>query len=104
MRDAARRVLERADELAGFTEERGRITRPLASPVQRILVKRQISCGDLRVVARVKPDSNGRFSVTLTGPRPDRVYVFRFRTRVRYDAGDPRLMRTYTLPRYVLGT
>src|SRR4051794_9051096 len=28
----ARRVLERADELARFTEEPGRITRPLASP------------------------------------------------------------------------
>src|SRR3954454_9017604 len=32
MRDAARQVLERADELAGFSEEPGRITRPLASP------------------------------------------------------------------------
>jgi allantoate deiminase len=29
---SARRVLERADELAAFTEEPGRITRPLASP------------------------------------------------------------------------
>src|SRR5215213_2643758 len=29
---AARRVLERADELARYTEEPGRITRPLASP------------------------------------------------------------------------
>jgi hydantoinase/carbamoylase family amidase len=32
MSEAARRVLERADELAGYTEEPGRITRPLASP------------------------------------------------------------------------
>ena len=32
MSKAARRVLERADELAGFTEEPGRITRPLATP------------------------------------------------------------------------
>src|SRR5262249_19740061 len=31
MSDAARRVLARADELATFTEEPGRITRPLAS-------------------------------------------------------------------------
>ena len=30
--EAARRALERADELAGFTEEPGRITRPLATP------------------------------------------------------------------------
>jgi hydantoinase/carbamoylase family amidase len=32
MPEAARRVLERADELAGFTEEPGAITRPLATP------------------------------------------------------------------------
>src|SRR4051794_32761232 len=32
MSHAARRVLERADELAAFTEEPGRITRPLATP------------------------------------------------------------------------
>src|SRR3954447_5237071 len=32
MNDAAHRVLARADELAAFTEEPGRITRPLATP------------------------------------------------------------------------
>jgi allantoate deiminase len=32
MSEAARRVLARADELAAFTEEPGRITRPLATP------------------------------------------------------------------------
>jgi hydantoinase/carbamoylase family amidase len=32
MSEAARRVLERADELARYTEQPGRITRPLASP------------------------------------------------------------------------
>lgn len=32
MSEAARRVLARADELAGFTEEPGMITRPLATP------------------------------------------------------------------------
>jgi len=32
MSDAARRVLDRADELAAFTEEPGRITRPLGTP------------------------------------------------------------------------
>jgi hypothetical protein len=82
----------------------GHITRPFGSPVQEISVTRRISCGNVRVVARLKPDSRGRFNVTLKGPKTDRVYVFRFRTKVRYDALDPRLMRTYTLPRYVLGT
>jgi hypothetical protein len=82
----------------------GRITRPLATPLQEVSVTRRISCGNVKVVARFKPDSHGRFKVTLKGPRTDRVYVFRFRTKVRYKPGIPRLMRTYTLPRYVLGT
>jgi hypothetical protein len=82
----------------------GRVTRPFGSPVQEISVTRRISCGNVKVVARFKPDAQGRFNVTLKGPKTDRVYVFRFRTKVRYDAGNPKLMRTYTLPRYVLGT
>jgi hypothetical protein len=82
----------------------GHITRPFGSPLQEISVTRRISCGNVRVVARLKPDSHGRFSVTLKGPKTDRVYVFRFRTKVRYDTRSARLMRTYTLPRYVLGT
>jgi hypothetical protein len=82
----------------------GAITRPFGVPLQEISVTRRISCGNVRVVARFKPDAHGRFRVTLKGPAADRVYVFRFRTKVRYDALDPRLTRTYTLPRYVLGT
>jgi hypothetical protein len=82
----------------------GRITRPFGSPMQEVSVTRRISCGNVRVVARFKPDAHGRFKVTLKGPRTDRVYVYRFRTKVRYKPGIPRLMRTYTLPRYVLGT
>ncbi len=82
----------------------GMITRPFGVPIQEISVTRRISCGNVRVVARFKPDSQGRFHVTLRGPAAKRVYVFRFRTKVRYDALNPRLTRTYTLPRYVLGT
>ena len=82
----------------------GRITGPLGTPIQEISVTRRISCGNVRVVARFKPDENGRFKVTLKGPRTDRVYTFRFRTKVRYSAAYSRLYRTYTLPQYVVGT
>jgi hypothetical protein len=82
----------------------GHITRPLGVPVQEISVTRRISCGDVRVVARFKPDAHGRFKVTLKGPRSGRVYTFRFRTKVRYQPSLPHLYRTYTLPQYVLGT
>src|SRR4051812_49058751 len=40
MSPAARRVLERADELAAFTEEPGRITRPLATPALAAAMER----------------------------------------------------------------
>jgi hypothetical protein len=82
----------------------GRVSRPLGTPVQEISVTRRISCGNVRVVARFKPDSSGRFKVTLKAPRTDRVYTFRFRTKVRYSTAYPRLFRTYTLPQYVVGS
>ena len=82
----------------------GRITGPLGTPVQEVSVTRRIACGNVRVVARFKPDSSGRFKVTLKAPRTDRVYTFRFRTKVRYSPAYSRLFRTYTLPQYVVGT
>ena len=82
----------------------GRISRPLAKPVQEISVTRRISCGNVRVVARFKPDSQGRFHVKLKAPRANHVWTFRFRTKVFYSAADKHLFRTYTLPQYVVGT
>jgi hypothetical protein len=82
---------------------RGRLVRPLAEPAQEISVTRRVACGSVRVVARFKPDAQGRFSVTLKGPRVDRVYTFRFRSKVRNAYGLERLQRTYTLPQYVVG-
>jgi hypothetical protein len=82
----------------------GRISRPLATPVQAITVTRQVSCGKQSVVGHFKPDAAGRFTVTLNAPRTDRVYTFRFRSRVRYSASLPTLYQTFTLPQYVVGT
>ena len=79
----------------------GRISRPLASPVQRVTVTRRVSCGRVEVAKRFKPRRNGRFRVTLRGAKTRQVATFRFRTRVRYRVGNPRLFRTFTLPQYV---
>lgn len=81
----------------------GRISLPLANPIRTISVKRRISCGSSRIVARVKPDSRGRFSVRLQAPRADRVYTFRFESRVPFSPSYPKLYETYTLPQYVVG-
>ncbi|HEY6892115.1 MAG TPA: hypothetical protein VI300_30205 [Solirubrobacter sp.] len=82
----------------------GRISRPLATPVQTVTVTRQVSCGKQSVVARFKPAGDGRFKVTLAAPRADRVYTFRFRSRVRFSRAYPTLYQTFTLPQYVVGT
>jgi hypothetical protein len=79
----------------------GRVTRPLASPIQRITVTRRVSCGRVEVVRRFKPNNNGRFRITLSGASTRQVATFRFRTLVRYRVGNPRLFRTFTLPQYV---
>jgi hypothetical protein len=79
----------------------GRVTQPLADPIQRITVTRRVSCGRVEVVKRFKPRKNGTFRVTLSGARTRQVATFRFRTLVRFREGNPRLFRTFTLPQYV---
>ena len=82
----------------------GRISGPLATPIQTVTVTRQVSCGKESVVARLEPSSNGAFRVRLNAPRTDRVYTFRFRSRVRYSTSYPTLYQTFTLPQYVVGS
>jgi len=79
----------------------GRVSRPLASPVQLLVVTRRVSCGRVEVVKRFRPSHTGRFRVVLPGAKRRQVAVFRFRTRVRFSTRNPRLFRTFTLPQYV---
>jgi hypothetical protein len=80
---------------------KGRVTKPLAHPIEKITVTRRVSCGRVEVVKRFKPRKNGRFKVTLTGAKTRQVATFRFRTLVRFSSIDPKLYRTFTLPQYV---
>jgi hypothetical protein len=79
----------------------GRVTKPLANPIERITVIRRVSCGRVEVVKRFKPGKSGRFKVTLSGAKRRQVATFRFRTLVRFREGNPKLFRTFTLPQYV---
>jgi hypothetical protein len=80
---------------------KGRVTKPLARPIEPITVTRRVSCGRVEVVKRFKPRRDGRFTVTLSGAARRQVATFRFRTRVRFSRIDPKLYRTFTLPQYV---
>ena len=79
----------------------GRITLPLGKSLQQVVVTRRVSCGGVKVVKRFKPRRNGRFRVTLQGATTRQVATFRFRTKVRFRLGNPRLFHTFTLPQYV---
>ena len=79
----------------------GRVVRPLASPVQRITVKRRVSCGRFKVVKRFKPRADGSFRVTLPAPAKGQAAAYRLQTRVRKFTTNPKTFPTFTLPRYV---
>jgi len=99
--------LERRMRIASMTVRdgrvriRGRVTRPLARPVQPITVSRRLSCSRSRVVARVRPRRDGTFSVSVPAPGGESAAVYRLSTKVRATEGNPKLFPTFTLPRGV---
>jgi len=78
-----------------------RVVRPLGAPVQRVVVKRRLSCGRYRVIKRFTPPASGRFKITVGGPGSQQAAVYRLQTRVRKFVSNPKLFPTFTLPRYV---
>ena len=79
----------------------GRVVRPLGAPVQRVIVKRRLSCGRYRVIKTFTPPPSGHFKITVGGPGSQQAAVYRLQTRVRKFTSNPRLYPTFTLPRYV---
>ena len=79
----------------------GRISRPLAAPARTITITQRVSCTKNRVVARVRPDARGEFSVTVKAPPRSQAAVYRLGTRVRKTRRNPKTFPTFTLPRYV---
>jgi hypothetical protein len=76
----------------------GLVTKPHATPRPLVVVRQRLTCRKQRVVARVRPDANGRFRVTVKAPRNGDVGVYRATTIVAYPGGDAPDFRTYTLP------
>ena len=74
----------------------GVVTKPWTRPVSSILVRQRLTCHRQRTVAHVRPDSHGRFRVTLKAPKNGDVGVYRATTMVGYPDGPD--FRTYTLP------
>ena len=80
---------------------KGRVTRPLGSPVQTITLVRRVSCKKTEVVKRFKPTRTGSFRVNVAAPPRQQAAVYRLGTRVRKTLRNPKLFPTFTLPRAV---
>lgn len=74
----------------------GVVSKPFAKHRQLIVIRQRLTCTSQRVVARVRPDRHGRFSVTLKAPKNGDVGVYRSTTIVGFPGGPD--FRTYTLP------
>jgi hypothetical protein len=97
-----RRMIVRSVRVSGGRVRiTGRVSRPLARPVRSIEVRRRVSCRRTVVVARIKPNRRGTFSVSVPAPPNQQAAVYRFATRVRKTSRNPKTFPTFTLPRYV---
>lgn len=75
----------------------GIVTKPWTDD-RTVVVRQRLTCRKQKVVARVRPDANGRFKVTLKAPKNGDVGVYRATTMVAYPDPSAPDFRTYTLP------
>jgi hypothetical protein len=94
-------ALTRVRSARGRVTITGRVLGPLDRPARPIVVRRRVSCSRTVVVRRLRPDSRGRFQVTLADPPRTLAATYRFETKVRRKTTNPKLLPTFTLPRSV---
>jgi hypothetical protein len=97
-----RRMIVRSIESAnGQVTIKGRIVLPLADPIAKIYVEREVSCTSNVNVKGFRPAANGTFTVTLAAPPSGQAAAYRAVTRVRISTGETKTYPTATLPRVV---
>jgi hypothetical protein len=96
-----RMVVSEMRARGGVVTIAGRVIGPLTSPVQRVAVKRRVTCRDWKVVKRFRPRRDGSFRVRLKAPKDGEAAVYRMTTRVKLYDWLGKTYPTFTLPRYV---
>jgi hypothetical protein len=96
-----RMLVTQLSSASGRVTIKGRVVLPLGQPIQKITIKRRVSCTKNVVVKSLRPDSKGRFSITLGGPPSGQAAVYRLATKVRKNRHNRKLFPTFTLPRAV---
>jgi hypothetical protein len=85
----------------GTVTIKGRVVRPLTTPLSEVRVVRRVSCHKVVLVKRFKPRADGTFSVNVKAPSGAVAAVYRLTTYVREKLSNPRRYPTFTLPRGV---
>jgi len=98
---ARRMVVTKMESANGQVTISGRVSRPLARPVQPIKVQRRVSCKRNETVRSFLPKSDGTFKVTVDAPTGQSAAVYRLATQVRKNTRNPTRYPTFTLPRGV---
>lgn len=75
----------------------GIVTKPWTDD-RTVVIRQRLTCRKQKIVARVHPNSAGRFKVTLKAPKNGDVGVYRATTMVAYPDPSAPDFRTYTLP------
>ena len=96
-----RMVVTQLTGKSGQVTIKGRVILPLGKPVQKITIKRRVSCSKSVTAKTLRPDSKGRFSVTLAAPKSTQTATYRLATKVRKNTRNKKLFPTFTLPRAV---
>jgi hypothetical protein len=78
----------------------GRVVGPLDRPVAPVVLRRRVSCREMRVVGRFRPRSDGRFRIVVPAPKGPGAAVYRLTTTV-HNPGSNRSFSTFTLPHAV---
>jgi len=96
-----RMIVSEMSQKKGVVTIAGRVVGPFTSPMQKVLVKRRVTCRDWKVVKRFRPNPDGSFRVRLKAPKDGEAAVYRMSTRVKLYDWFAKTYPTFTLPRYV---
>lgn len=96
---ARRMIVTEMRYLNGKVTISGRVTRPLARPIEPIQVQRRVTCRRNETVRSFLPKSDGTFTVTVAAPKGQSGAVYRLATKVVNNERNPKRYPTFTLPR-----
>ena len=98
---ARRMAVTGLEAAGGRVVFRGRVAGPRFAARPVVVLRVRESCSRYRVVARVRPDAQGRFVARVAAPKGTGAAVYRAQTVVPSVAGSTRRRSTFTLPRVV---